>query len=116
MTMAASVGTPSMQATRTAPSENVQVTTIAPSTAKPVTVEVTTRAPPTTESTKPMPATSPLTAGSALPVSTDDCKRYLKPNEQCALQYGPASYCPSWVMDKCGHSHCFGTTYDDSHC
>ena len=116
MTMAASVGTPSMQATRTPPSEVVQVTTIAPSTARPLTVEVTTRAPSTTESTKQMPATSPLTVGSALPVSTDDCKRYLKPNEQCALQYGPASYCPSWVMDKCGHSHCFGTTYDDSHC
>lgn len=92
----------------------------------PVTAKVTTTKPPTTPRSTITPISTSTTVrgsvpsskpvGGSVPASTGDCKRYVKPNEQCSLQFGPSSYCVSWVQDKCGRSHCFGTTFDDSRC
>ena len=77
------------------------------STAAPITTKATTKAPVTI---------APATPAPSGPVSSVDCKTYSMPNAQCAALYGPASHCESWVADKCGRSHCTGTTFDDSHC
>ena len=49
--------------------------------------------------------------------SNADCKSYDRPNAVCQSMYGAASYCVSWVMDKCGRSRCVGApAISDSKC
>lgn len=86
----------------------------APSPAPPV---PTILAPESSTSASAPVASAPSSASA--PASTsggEDCKAWDRPNAECQARFGAASYCVSWQMDKCGHSHCVGVSFDDSKC